>query len=53
LDIIPDITPIWGYVDDGTVLAGTITFLGSIIKPEHLKMAEEETDSLFKKFDWL
>lgn len=41
LDVIPDLAPIVGYVDDASVIAATFALINMFIKPEHWQQADE------------
>ncbi|WLQ14612.1 YkvA family protein [Hahella aquimaris] len=48
IDGIPDLTPILGYTDDLTVMAGAIATIAAHITPEIRRQAQEKTAAWFK-----
>ncbi|ABC31967.1 uncharacterized conserved protein [Hahella chejuensis KCTC 2396] len=48
IDGIPDLTPILGYTDDLTVMAGAIATIAAHITPEIRHQAQEKTAVWFK-----
>lgn len=47
IDAIPDITPILGFTDDITVLAGALATVATHIKEEHTQRAKETLKQWF------
>ena len=38
-DVLPDTVPVIGWLDDAAVIAWTVRFAGTYIKPEHREKA--------------
>lgn len=49
VDFIPDLTPIFGYTDDISLMIAAISTLAAHISPEMKEEAQRRTDTLFKK----
>ena len=49
IDAIPDLTPIFGYTDDISVMIAAVAALATHITPEIKGKAKEKADKLFKK----
>ena len=49
-DIVPDIFPAVGWLDDAAVIAAALKFAGAYIKPEHLEKVRHVIP--FAKCDW-
>lgn len=47
LDLIPDITPVVGYADDGAVIAGSLALAIFYITPEIKEKARNKVEELF------
>ena len=47
VDLIPDVIPVIGFVDDVAVLGAAALAVATHIEPEHVKMAEDKLEQWF------